>query len=77
MHSMASRLSPDVELTVAEGGDPGYLADYIAQNIPVDVAAKQEPDWCMCNRSAFCNKKNIYSVNSMCHPKQFFEQVQK
>ena len=28
--------------TVAEGGDPGYLADYIAQNIPVDVAAKQE-----------------------------------
>ena len=38
----ASRLSPDVELTVAEGGDPGYLADYIAQNIPVDVAAKQE-----------------------------------
>ena len=29
----ASRLSPDVELTVAEGGDPGYLADYIAQNI--------------------------------------------
>lgn len=38
----ASRLSPDVELTVAEGGDPGYLADYIAQNIPVEVAAKQE-----------------------------------
>ena len=38
----APRLSPDVELTVAEGGDPGYLADYIAQNIPVDVAAKQE-----------------------------------
>ena len=27
----ASRLSPDVELTVAEGGDPGYLADYIAR----------------------------------------------
>ena len=36
----ASRLSPDVELTVAEGGDPGYLADYIAQNIPVDVAVQ-------------------------------------
>ena len=38
----ASRLSPDVELTVAEGGEPGYLADYIAQISPVDVAAKQE-----------------------------------
>ena len=33
---------PMSELTVAEGGDPGYLADYIAQHIPVDVAAKQE-----------------------------------
>lgn len=40
--SMRPAWSPDVELTVAEGGDPGYLADYIAQNIPVDVAAKQE-----------------------------------
>ena len=36
------RISPDVELTVAEGGDPGWLADYIAQNLPVEVDAKQE-----------------------------------
>ena len=32
----------DVELTVAEGGDPGWLADYIAQNLAVEVEAKQE-----------------------------------
>ena len=38
----ASRLSPDVELTVAEGGDPGYLADYIAQNIALRYTDKQE-----------------------------------
>lgn len=38
----ASRISPDVELTVAEGGAPGWLADYIAQNLPVEVDAKQE-----------------------------------
>ena len=36
------RISPDVELTVAEGGDPGWLADYIAQNLAVEVEAKQE-----------------------------------
>ena len=36
------RISPDVELTVAEGGDPGWLAEYIAQNLPVEVDAKQE-----------------------------------
>lgn len=38
----ASRISQDVELTVAEGGEPGWLADYIAQNLPVEVEAKQE-----------------------------------
>lgn len=38
----ASRISQDVELTVAEGGDPGWLADYIAQNLPVEVEVKQE-----------------------------------
>ena len=36
----AQRISPDVELTVAEGGDAGFLADYIAQNISIEVAAK-------------------------------------
>ena len=38
----ASRVSPDVELTVAAGGDPGYLSDYIAQNLAIEVEAKQE-----------------------------------
>lgn len=38
----ASRISQDVEMTVAEGGEPGWLADYIAQNLPVEVEAKQE-----------------------------------
>lgn len=36
------RVSSDVEMTVAAGGDPGWLADYIAQNLSVDFAAKQE-----------------------------------
>lgn len=38
----APRLSSDVVLAVAAGGDPGYLADYIAQNMTVDFAIKQE-----------------------------------
>lgn len=38
----ASRVSSDVELTVAAGGEPGFLADYIAQNLAVDVEVKQE-----------------------------------
>lgn len=38
----ASRLSNDVEMTVAAGGEPGYLADYIMQNLPVDVEVKQD-----------------------------------
>ena len=38
----APRISPDVELTVAEGGDAGFLADYIAQNISVEVSVKQD-----------------------------------
>ncbi len=38
----APRLSSDVVLCVAEGGEPGYLADYIAQNIAVDFEIKQE-----------------------------------
>ena len=29
-------------MTVAAGGAPGWLADYIAQNLAVDVSAKQE-----------------------------------
>ena len=38
----SSRISPDMEMTVAEGGEPGWLADYITQNLPVEVEAKQE-----------------------------------
>lgn len=38
----AARISQDVEMTVAEGGEPGWLADYIAQNLSVEVEAKQE-----------------------------------
>lgn len=38
----APRLSGDVVLAVAAGGDPGYLADYIAQNIAVDFQVKQQ-----------------------------------
>lgn len=38
----AGRISQDVEMTVAEGGEPGWLADYIAQNLSVEVEAKQE-----------------------------------
>nr|WP_297179253.1 endopeptidase La [uncultured Agathobaculum sp.] len=38
----AGRMSQDVEMTVADGGDPGWLADFIAQNLSVEVEAKQE-----------------------------------
>ena len=38
----AGRVSQDVEMTVMEGGEPGWLADYIAQNLSVEVEAKQE-----------------------------------
>ena len=31
--ALAPRLSSDVALTVAAGGNAGYLADYIAQNL--------------------------------------------
>lgn len=40
--ALAPRLSSDVALTVAAGGNAGYLADYIAQNIPIDFSIKQE-----------------------------------
>ena len=39
---LAPRISTDVEMTVAEGGDPGWLADYIMQSLSVEVEAKQE-----------------------------------
>jgi len=36
------RISDDVGIHVAASDDPGWLADYIAQNLAVDVEAKQE-----------------------------------
>jgi len=39
---LAPRLSNDVIMAVAEGGRPGYLADFIVQNINVDFDVKQE-----------------------------------
>ena len=38
----APRSVGDVVMAVAAGGDPGYLADYIAQNIAVDFQVKQQ-----------------------------------
>lgn len=38
----ASRISGDVIMAVAAGGESGYLADYITQNISVDFQIKQE-----------------------------------
>ena len=41
-YAQYGRISNDVMLAVANGGAPGYLADYIAQNISVDFEIKQE-----------------------------------
>lgn len=38
----AQRISNDVVVTVASGGLPGYLADFIAQNLSVEFEVKQE-----------------------------------
>lgn len=38
----SERLSKDVILTVAAGGKPSFIADYIAQNISIDYTIKQE-----------------------------------
>lgn len=39
---LAPRMSNDVVMAVAEGGRPGYLADFIAQNINLEFDVKQE-----------------------------------
>ncbi len=39
---LAPRLSNDVVMAVAEGGRPGYLADFIVQNINLEFDIKQE-----------------------------------
>lgn len=40
--ALSSHLSRDVVLTVLDGGEPGYLADYVAQNTPLEFEVKQE-----------------------------------
>lgn len=39
--SKGVKLAPDIALTVAENDEPGYLADYIAFNIPLPLFEKQ------------------------------------
>ncbi len=36
------RISADVEMAVSAGGEPGWLADYIVQNISVEAEVKQD-----------------------------------
>ncbi len=38
----SSHLSRDVVMTVLDGGEPGYLSDYVAQNTPLEYETKQE-----------------------------------
>lgn len=40
--ALSQHLSRDVVLTVLDGGEPGYLADYVAQNTPLEFDVKQE-----------------------------------
>lgn len=39
---LASQITNDVVMTVLDGGEPGYLADYVAQNTPLAYETKQE-----------------------------------
>lgn len=39
---MSNRISRDIVMTVLDSDDPVYLADYIAQNIPINYDIKQE-----------------------------------
>lgn len=40
--TLSSHLSRDVVMTVLDGGEPGYLSDYVAQNTPLEFEIKQE-----------------------------------
>lgn len=40
--SLSSHISHDVVMTVLDGGEPGYLADYVAQNTPLEYEVKQD-----------------------------------
>lgn len=40
--ALSAHLSNDIVMTVMEGGEPGYLADYVAQNTPLEFQVKQE-----------------------------------
>lgn len=39
---LAQQVTNDVVMTVLDGGEPGYLADYVAQNAPLAFETKQE-----------------------------------
>lgn len=39
---LAQQVTNDVVMTVLDGGEPGYLADYVAQNTPLAYETKQE-----------------------------------
>ncbi|MGN1030391.1 MAG: endopeptidase La, partial [Butyricicoccaceae bacterium] len=39
---LSNHVSNDVVITVLDGGEPGYLADFVAQNLPVEFTVKQE-----------------------------------
>ncbi len=39
---LSSHVSNDIVITVLDGGEPGYLADFVTQNLPVEFHIKQE-----------------------------------
>lgn len=39
---LAQQVTNDVVMTVLDGGEPGYLADYVAQNTPLAYETKQD-----------------------------------
>lgn len=40
--ALSSHITHDVVMSVLDGGEPGYLADYVAQNTPLAFETKQE-----------------------------------
>lgn len=39
---LSNHVSGDIVITVLDGGEPGYLADFVTQNLPVEFHIKQE-----------------------------------
>lgn len=40
--ALSSHMSRDIIMSVMDGGEPGYLADYVAQNAPLEYEVKQQ-----------------------------------